>query len=279
MAPNKIFVISTGPPGSGKGSKLHCLYSLFHIHKASKPYMSIIDNYVERDATYTSQMHALIHESGGAAHLKTIFSLPARWHAQNKFTRAASALYHDARYRTNATEKTDRDTLAALRNERPIAVLETTGAPSTMKWLCTQGGEMIEVAKKHGYTVVLMYPYVAQDTLLMRNTTRFFKQLQAGTGPRLAPKNIIINGIARAQQGIVEAMSYTGCIDAILILDNESSGVAECKVMLFQDMREIDSSKAGNKGGMANNVYIAKSEMKGKFAKKLIACIEHKQRK
>lgn len=223
-----LFVISLGPCGSGKSYTMNKISKILlneysQILKNSDDFnFARIDDYVEKDSTYTNQILEIINNTMQVDQdlFEYVTNLNANNQIQNEiqtyFTNGElsknlikldklsvflTEIYFDTRKKYDLVCD---ENLNALINKRENIIFETTGK-SKLNWLfeCTAFKDPIIL---NDYIIILVYLHVPIDVLLSRVLQRFASNLNSKSVPRL-PSLItsecsLINSIERIQNNV-----------------------------------------------------------------------------
>ena len=182
--PEKYFIITAGPTGSGKTGLVNVTFAKLGIDEKTEYTKFLIDDLIENDAVYKKQIREIIDNIDKECKTKQEHDCE-----KNKYINPSSelltqfnTLYFEVRDTTGCKEYSDEGAncglildnrlkaIAKMEIKPFIIVFEITGI-SIPKWLLNN--DFIP----DDYTIIVSYSFVNFTNLLIRNTSRTYKTI------------------------------------------------------------------------------------------------------
>lgn len=187
-----IFIITYGPPGSGKTDIVNDICKKFGITK-NRLVNVLVDEVVEKLPGYLNEMKAVAADKGLSDDEK-----------QAELTK----VYF--KYRRENGDYLSENILHRAFVGKYNVVWETTG--DSIDWAL----KTIQDARQEGYMILLVYPYVSEEKLL----DRVKKRAQSGSNPRKPDSERVKKNILSAQRNFKKLSKY---VDAAFVYDNNGT--------------------------------------------------------
>lgn len=185
-----LFIVTYGPPGSGKSELVRDLLARFNISER-RVVSVLVDDVVERLPGYLDEVRAVASDASlsDADRQKELTSV------YFKYRRSAGDVLSDA-------------VLHRAFVGRYNIVWETTG--DNVDWAV----KTVLEAKAQGYAVVMVYPYVSEANLLRRVDAR----ARSGDNPRRPDEKRVRDNVVNAQRNLARMSTV---VDRVFVYDND----------------------------------------------------------
>jgi len=198
-SPPKFFV-TYGPPGSGKSVILAKLLEQFKIDK-SEIVEILVDNFVKEAPGYLDEVKAIVDQQLD----------------EKEQQRKLTDVYF--KYRKNYGDAVSDGVLYKSFAQKFNVVWETTG--NSIEYAI----KTIMEARKNGYIIFLIYPFVEVENLKQRTK----KRARNSEDPRLPDEDFIASSFIRAQRNFKTISKY---VDKTFVYNNNGEDLNQIKALV-----------------------------------------------
>ena len=263
----KKLIFLSAPRGSGKSSKIQCIYDALDIKSESDVFNYDNDELTTSDKIYKKNLKKIISEFGGEEKIKKIIDVN-NIDKLDELSKKMDANSQETSLRLQTVEQKSLHLINTINKGRQNIIVHTPPWSGVDIEICGRSKydkhKYIKVARENNYKFILVYIFSDLETTKKRVVSRFLENIKSETArsPHLDKKSTVANDYWFNNKKLADVV-LSKCIDRLIIFNNnKNTKKDECKLLF--------DTENGNVNDIKNLPYKIQNAIKHIYGGKII---------